>query len=307
MRLLVIGGAHVDRQARLASPHRPGTSNPVSVHEEAGGGGLNAARAALRFGIAPTMLSARGADAAGALVEETLRNCAIADLSTVHLDRPTPSYTAILEPDGELVTAIADMALYEAALAKSLCRASVAKATAEHAALLCDANITTEAARHVLALAAGKPAYALAISAGKVARLKPHADRFTALFMNRYEAEVLTGLAHEAPAAAHARALAAVGLQRAVVSAGGSPAAILDGGDIVEAVPPEVAVRDVTGAGDALAGTTVSCHMQGMGFAQAARLGLAAASLTAARAGAAPEISRREIEALAAAVAMRPA
>ena len=99
--LLIIGGAHVDRLARLKAPHRAHTSNPVEITEDVGGGCFNAGRAARRFAVNVSLLSARGADAAGGLVDQAIKSAGITDVSSVHLDRATPTYTAILAPDGE--------------------------------------------------------------------------------------------------------------------------------------------------------------------------------------------------------------
>jgi pseudouridine kinase len=297
--VLVIGGAHVDRQARLLAPHRPATSNPVSGLEQVGGGALNAARAMRRFGLHVSLLSARSADAAGTLVEQALAEAGIEELSSVHLDRPTPSYTAILEPDGELVTAIADMGLYEAALGKSLRRAPVLAAAAGADALLCDANMLSPAIGVAIELADGKPVFALAISAGKAPRLEPYLGRFEAVFLNRFEAEALTGLSNTRPAAEHAVALAERGVRRAIVTAGAADAALLDDGRVHLLSPPSITVADVIGAGDALAGTTIAGLLRGMPMIEAARLGIAAAALTASRVGPSPAMTLAEISALA--------
>jgi pseudouridine kinase len=298
--VMVIGGAHVDRQARLIAPHVAATSNPVNVFEEAGGGGFNAARAMRRLKCDVSLVSTRGADSAAAMVEAALAASGIADMSSVHLDRATPSYTAVLQPDGELVTAIADMALYEAALGKTLRRSPVRRLAAKVDAILCDANLPEAAIEGVFALAGAKPVYALAISAGKAARLEPYLARLSALFLNRHEANVFTGLGVSASAAAHAVALYATGIPRVVVTAGADPAACWDGRQLTEIAPPPIDVADVTGAGDALAGTTIAFLLEGMSFVEAACQGMAAAALTAARQGASPLITPHEIKALAA-------
>ena len=44
----------------------------------------------------------------------------IADLSAVFLDRATPSYTALLDREGDVIAALADMALYELAFPKQM-------------------------------------------------------------------------------------------------------------------------------------------------------------------------------------------
>ena len=117
--------------------------------------------------------------------------------------------------------------------------------------------------------------------------------------MNRYEAAALTGLPDGAPMSAHAAQLRSAGLARGVITAGATPALFFDGDTEFQLEPPTVSVADVIGAGDALAGTMAGAIASGRPFREAARLGMAAAALTAARAGAAPAIALAEIEALA--------
>jgi pseudouridine kinase len=299
--LLVIGGAHVDRLAVLLGPHRAETSNPVSITEQSGGGSFNAARAAKRFNLDVSLLSARGGDAGGTLVEEAIKSADITDLSSVHLDRATPSYTGILEVNGNLVTAIADMGLYETAIARSFKRAPVQKAARQANAILCDTNLSSAALAAVLAdVAKGNPVFALAISASKVPRLLQLLPDIACLFMNCFEAAALTGLPQATPMIELAGALRTLGLKRAVVTAGAKAAALLDDAAITLLLPPKINVVDVTGAGDCLAGTMVAALLQGNNLIDAAKLGLAAASLTAAKKGAAPDISILDIKALAA-------
>jgi pseudouridine kinase len=303
--LLVIGGAHIDRIARLAAPHRLHTSNPAIIREAPGGGGFNAARAARRFGVAVAMLSARGGDAAGDRVAEAIATAGITDLAGVHLDHATPSYTAILEPDGELVTAIADMGLHETGIARSLARGPVRAAAAAADALLCDANLSPAALQRIAGDPAGtgKPLHALAISSAKVVRLAPLAARFDTVFFNRHEAAALSGLNADEPAARLASALAALGFRSASVTAGGAPAALLHLGTVSTIGPPQLAIADVTGAGDALAGTTIACMIEGMDLPEALRRGHAAAALTASMEGPFPDFTRDAVERLAQSIA----
>lgn len=299
--LLLIGGAHVDRQARLLAPHLPQTSNPVTFNEDVGGGCFNAGRAAKRFGLHVALLSARGGDAAGALVEAAISAAGIVDHSSVHLNRATPSYTSILEPSGELVTAIADMDLYETAIARSFKRAPVQRAAELADALLVDANLSATGLKSVVTdLAFDKPVYAAAISASKVGRFSSLLPQIACLFMNRFEAAALTGLSAHSEMRNLAAALQNLGLRRAVISDGKNPAVFLDGEEAFTLAPPPANIVDVTGAGDGLAGTLVASLLLGKSFKQAAELGMAAASLTVSRQGASPAISAAEIEALTA-------
>jgi len=103
----------------------------------------------------------------------------------------------------------------------------------------------------------------------------------SALFMNQNEARALTDSDVNATGEALAAKLMKMGVQRAVVTSGSAPLLAIDGGR-VSTLPPFVStkVRDVTGAGDSLAGVTMLRVIQGLDFAQAVRHGIAAASLT---------------------------
>jgi pseudouridine kinase len=298
--LCVIGGAHIDRLARLAAHHRPQTSNPATINETIGGGGFNAARAARRMGARVAILSARGGDASGVAIANAIQDAGLMDLSSTHLDRATPTYTAILEPNGELVTAIADMALYEQAIARTLSRSPVKAALEASRSILVDANLSADVLSRITAqYNEDMPVFALAISSAKALRLREALPRFSAIFLNRHEASALNGLSSEAPSNEHAKALSALGVQRASISAGAECAALLDHGQVMLIEPPRIDVIDVTGAGDALAGTAISTMLQGHDFASALRFGHAAAALTACALGPCPPINKNAIVNLA--------
>ena len=225
----------------------------------------------------------------------------IADLSSVHLDRTTSSYTAIMAPDGELITAVADMALYDTAISRSFKRAPVQKAASICDAILCDANLSATAISALFDdIVKRHPVYAMAISATKAPRWLEFLPNIACLFMNRFEAAAITGLPQTTSLGAFAKPLHAKGLRCAVITAGGEPALFYENETITLIAPPPTNVVDVTGAGDCLAGTMVAALLHGSNFIHAAKLGLAAASLTAARQGAFPVMSLTEIEALAA-------
>ena len=110
--ILVMGGAHVDRRGRISGETAPGASNPGSWFVEAGGGAFNAARNLARLGHRVRLVSPRGGDADGDIVATAAEAAGIEDTPFTFLDRATPSYTAIIERDGNLVIALADMDLY---------------------------------------------------------------------------------------------------------------------------------------------------------------------------------------------------
>lgn len=279
--LLAIGAAHVDRRGRVAAPHVPGASNPGSMREEVGGGAFNALRNAMRHGVAGAVLSVRGGDMAGESVAAAIEAAGARDLSAIHLDRTTPSYTAILDHDGELVTGFADMALYDATFARHLRRIGPREAIAASGAICCDANLPADAVALVCRHAEGKPVHAIAISPAKVVRLAASLDRLATLFMNAAEARTLAGAPADAAMVDLADALRGRGLARAAISAGASAITGFDeDGLFTIDFTAAAGVADVTGAGDAVAGVSIAFLMRGLPFRQALRRGVAAARLT---------------------------
>lgn len=289
-RILAVGGAHVDRRGRMTAPFVPGASIPGAMREDVGGGAFNALRGAVQRGASGTMMSMRGGDAAGDAVAAAIAASGIEDLSAIFLDRATPSYTALLDRDGDVVAALADMELYELAFAKQLRRAKAREAVEGADAVLCDANLP-EAALSKLAEIADKPLFAIAISPAKAVRLGPILDRLSCLYMNRREAAVLAGIATDATPEEFIRGLRAAGLERGVVTAGGSAVFAFDGDGLVAIAPPAPRrIVDVTGAGDALAGATTVALMRGLRLDAALREGIAAAVLAIESPSAVPEL-----------------
>lgn len=302
--LLAVGGAHIDRRGRISGPYVPAASNPGTMREDMGGGVFNAVRCAVRHGIAASLMSVRGGDAAGDSVARAIGEAGICDLSAVFLDRTTPSYTALLDRDGELIAGFADMGLYDLAFPKQMKRSKVREAVSEADAVLCDANLPTAALAPLLQHAAGKPAFAIAVSPAKVVRLTPVLGLLSALFMNRRESAVLTGLEAAGADRALADALREKGLKAGVVTFGSAPLLGFDEtGVFTLSPPPPRHVADVTGAGDALAGATVAALLQGQPLRAALRQGVAAAMLAIESPDAVPSFTKA---AFAAALALVP-
>jgi len=279
--LFAAGGAHIDRRGRISGPYVAGASNPGIMREEAGGGAFNALRNAVRRGCSGTLLSVRGGDMAGEVVARAIRGAGIDDLSATFLDRATPSYTAFVEANGDVVAGLADMGLYDLAFAKLVRRRAVRDAIAMADAVLCDANLPAPALEKLMGLAGERPIFAVAVSPAKAVRLQPVLHRIACLFMNRREAAALAGGNADDDPVGMAKALATSGLASGVISAGGQSVLGFDAAGVFAIEPPSPRrVADSTGAGDALAGATVAALMHGKKLRQAIREGLAVALLT---------------------------
>ena len=279
-RVLALGGAHIDRRGQVSGRYVPAASNPGTMREDVGGGAFNALRCAVQRGVSASMLSVRGGDAAGERVAQAIEAAGISDLSAVFLDRTTPSYTAILDGDGELIAGFADMGLYELAFPKQMKRAKVREAIGEADAVLSDANLPTTALERLAELAHGPPIFAIAISPAKAVRLIPVLGRLSLVFMNRRECAAITGLDGDAAENALVAALRQAGMKGGVVTSGKGPVLGFDGAGAFIVEPPTPRhVADVTGAGDALVGATVAAMLSGQELRAALREGVAAAML----------------------------
>ncbi len=282
-KLLAIGGAHIDRRGQLFEAHVPGASNPGVMRDEVGGGVFNAARNAVQLGVNVAFLSVRGGDAQGAIVARAIHDARFDDLSATFLDRQTATYTAIIDNAGDVITALADMDIYETALPRQISRRKTRDAIAAADAILTDANMPAEAIGKLMDLSAGKPVFAIAISPAKVIRFSGMLSQVHCLFMNRREANALAGRPPEDESGGPdiLQELSGFGLARAVMTNGAASVLILENGRISRMEPPAARrIVDVTGAGDALAGVTTACLMQGLGLADALMSGMAAATAT---------------------------
>lgn len=305
--ITVFGGAHIDRRGRIFGATAPGASNPGAWFEEAGGGGFNAARNLARLGADVRMVSPRGGDAVGETVAAAAAAAGVDDRPFIFLDRRTPSYTAIIENDGNLVIALADMELYNLFSPRRLQQRAMRETIAQSDLILTDANLPAEtlAALAQKARDAGKTICAIAISPAKVVRLIPSLDKLDFLFMNEAEARALTGAGIE-DAAAWPALLQEKGLKGGVITRGGRSVIAFKGGHAVSIIPPRLdELGDVTGAGDALASGFLFAFLNGKPLGECLRTGVAAAGITVASPLAVSE--NMTIAALDAALALVPA
>ncbi|MGV2169403.1 carbohydrate kinase family protein [Agrobacterium sp. 16-172Ci] len=281
-KILVLGGAHIDRRGMIETETAPGASNPGSWMEEAGGGGFNAARNLSRLGFQVRIIAPRGGDATGEAVAEAARQAGVEDTPFTFLDRRTPSYTAILERDGNLVIALADMDLYKLFTPRRLKIRAVREAITASDILLCDANLPedTLTALGLVARACEKPLAAIAISPAKAVKLKAVLGDIDILFMNEAEARALTG-----ETTANVRdwpdIMRKAGLAGGVVTHGASEVVAFSRRETAILHPPLIReVKDVTGAGDAMASGYLAAIAEGKTIAEALRQGAAAAAIT---------------------------
>ncbi len=302
--VVVIGGANLDVKARSTERATPATSNPGSTTMASGGVGRNIAENLARLGVRTHLVSAVGRDTAG---ENLLGHTAAAGVSVEHVHRsdcPTGTYTAVLDRDGELIVAVADMAAVAALGPEQIDRARDLIATA--GLLVLDANLAPDALAHARDLAhrAGVRTVLEPVSVPKAgalaATIVPERPLY-AMTPNRDELAALTGLAVRTDRQLRlaAAALNARGVEHVWVRLGRLGSLLSSAATGPVSLPAAQAqVQDVTGAGDAMLAAFCYAVLDGQDPVDAARFGHVAAALTIASPHTVrPDLSPRLIQA----------
>ena len=268
--IVVLGGANIDIKAKVTAPNRLGTSNPGIVSTSAGGVGRNIAHNLARLGADVALISVVGNDVHGdAVLAETRR--AGVDLSrVVRSATSTGSYVALLDHDGELITALNDMrAMEEFVPTIVAAHAGVIKSAS---LVVADCNLPQETLNAVAALV-GERLVIEPVSVPKSKKLMEVLKRGPVFLAspNFDQIEQVAGTRDIEGAFAF---MHAKGLRNVVIHAGPEGAFVSDGAEIdhVAAVPP-ARIVDVTGAGDAAVAGLVFGLLRGEPLAAAAARG----------------------------------
>ncbi|KQL43848.1 sugar kinase [Brevibacillus choshinensis] len=112
---MCVGGANVDVQGVTSARLLPGTSNPGIVHQAAGGVARNVAENLGWLGEEVHLYALVGEDADGEWLRQITADSGVATHGMMRVSgKSTGRYLAIRDLDGELYTAVADMAINEA-------------------------------------------------------------------------------------------------------------------------------------------------------------------------------------------------
>jgi len=151
--VVVIGGCVVDVTGKSNMKMIPETSNPGETYISMGGVARNVNEALARLGVNPLFIGAIGRDSFGNLIERHFSDSlkiTTRGLKNSAQDR-TAIYSCILDNDGELVSAIADMDILEKAITANHIlkfEAFIARA----ALVFIDANLNDQALKCVAKL-----------------------------------------------------------------------------------------------------------------------------------------------------------
>jgi pseudouridine kinase len=284
--IVCIGAANLDRKLRSLGPLGLGTSNPARQDESFGGVARNIAENLARLGAPVALVTAVGGDASGRALLAHAESAGIDTRSALRLEgAASGTYTAVLDQDGEMAVALADMAIYEALTPAFL--ASREQLRAGAALVVADLNLPQDSVAALLADAERHqaPLVLVAVSEPKMARLPRRLDGLRLLILNAGELALRAGrpLDTEADIAAACDALRRDGVQDVIVTRGAAGVLYTSGAGLARLDAPSARVVDVTGAGDAFAAAVCwSLHGGEADLAQACRHGLQLAADTIA-------------------------
>lgn len=281
-KVVCIGGAAVDRKYIALAPMVFGTSNPVDSEVCFGGVARNVAENLSRLGICSSLVSLLGEDENGRGI---IRHLGELGVDTCFCEFSghyrTAEYVAVLEPSGDLVAGLADMAIFDAFTPDHLESRWPGIATGEWIFADCNLPPTTLAALVKLACEHRLNLAIDAVSTVKATRLPQDLSGIGILFLNLDEAIALVGeeaisLSPEDVSAA----LLGRGACRVILTNGSDGLLVAENGTSIRLGAAEVKVMDVTGAGDALIAATLASMIAGRSVTTAARFGMIAAQLT---------------------------
>ena len=191
-KIYVIGGANVDILARSYAPIIPADSNPGHVSYTFGGVAHNIACNLAKLGCQVEFITAISEDNFGKQVRQ---HCHDVGMKLTHCqffhEYSTSLYLAIVQPDGDMNVAIADMEILSHLDVEKVSR--VLSEADEDDFVVIDTNLTTNQI-HTLVQSCSCRIFADPISTTKAVKVLPFLDKLYFLKPNQLEAEKLSNL-----------------------------------------------------------------------------------------------------------------
>jgi pseudouridine kinase len=278
--VVIIGGANMDVKAKSLAVNKLGTSNPGTVTITPGGVGRNIAHNLARLGASVALISVVGDDLHGTALIAATNNAGV-DISRVRSDGPaTGSYIAMLDSDGEMLTAVNDMRAADHISPQLI--AANADVIAAARLVVADCNLPIETLQAIAKIAADRLVIE-PVSVPKSRKLKTLLQT-SPVFLATPNLDQLEELCGSRSIDAAAAQLHAMGLRNVVMHAG-AEGAFVSGDGVEDHVPPQSAgpIVDVTGAGDAAVAGLVFGLLQGQSLLDAAAMGQKMAGIVIAR------------------------
>lgn len=282
--ILCIGASNLDRKLRTLGALALGTSNPARHDESFGGVARNIAENLVRMGAPVALVTAVGADPSGHALLAHAEDAGIDVRGALRTpDAPSGTYTAVLDHDGEMRVALADMAINDCLTPAFFAAREQQRAGA--ALIVADLNLPHDSIATLLedAVRDAVPLVVVAVSEPKMDRLPRELLGLRLLILNEGELAARAGraLPTTADIAQACQDLQRDGVQDVIVTRGAAGVLYTVGGDVRSLEAQPVDVVDVTGAGDAFSAAVCWTLYSGENDLElACRRGLALSAMT---------------------------
>nr|WP_263328649.1 carbohydrate kinase [Neobacillus sp. Marseille-Q6967] len=296
--VICIGGANIDRKFHIKDKAQLGTSNPVYATQNAGGVARNIAENLGRLGLEVSLISASGADKDWTIIEDS--SALYMNLKTVTQfpEKSTGSYTAVLDSDGELVIALADMDIYDAITPELLLKHEVLLSSSK--CIMVDLNCPKETIHFLCNLTKNHdlPIVLIPVSSPKMSRLPDDLNGVKWLITNRDESETYFNneIRNEEDWKKAVKNWLSLGVMNVVITNGKKGSMIGNKEEGIFHVPAidTNEVVDVTGAGDAFSSAVIYAWLKGKSLIEIAKAG----SINAAKTLQSPYTVRQDLSAV---------
>lgn len=276
--IICIGGMNVDRKYVIQGNMVPETSNPVSSTLSIGGVGRNIAENLGRLEEEVTFLSVAGYDHDYEWIKEQTESFVNMDNITQLKDVSTGAYSAILDHEGEMQLALADMSINDqmdlAWIKQQIALLSAAKM------IIIDLNLPKETVNYIIQLSKSKeiPLIVVPVSSPKMNRLPRDLQGVDTIIVNLDESMTFFDIPvdEDCDPDELIDLWLSTGIKQVVLTSG-SRETLYGHHDGVRASfqPPQVPqVIDVTGAGDSFVGGFIFGQSQDYDYEDSVKLAL---------------------------------
>lgn len=264
--IIAIGGANLDRKFHLEGSVQYGTSNPSSVTESVGGVARNIAENLGRLGNEVKLMTILGQDQDTVKIEQQSKAFINLDLVEKIPEYKTGSYSAVLDGSGELILAMADMAIYDQ-LQPSLLRKHEA-VLMNAKCIIVDLNCPKETVLYLKNITYLRkiPFIIVPVSAPKMKNMPPDLVGVTYFICNRDEAEIYLNIRiqNSNDYFTAVKKMLERGANNVILTLGEQGVIVGNHNDIIHFRAAKVnKVVDVTGAGDAFVGAFIHGILKG--------------------------------------------
>lgn len=278
LNIFCVGGMNVDRKFHLQGEYVGATSHPANSEIFVGGVARNVAENIGRLGVKPQLLSVAGEDQDFEFIKEQSEPYVSFQHVQKFVDHVTGSYTAVLDPQGEMVMALADMDVYDQMNKKWIRTYESILSTAQ--LIVIDLNTPYETVEYLLQFARQEniDVIIVSVSSPKMSHLPKELEGVQWVITNLDESEAFFNLeaVSEEDIEHITKLWLETGIEQVIITRGSKPSVYANQkGEYHSFQPPLVSqVVDVTGAGDAYTAGIIYGHLNNYSFEKTIELAM---------------------------------